>query len=198
MHLRLSSYGSKIYVCVRESWARSMRTCALALRVQVRHKYMLSTCEKPIVICVQLLMKQTGDFVMHVMAATVLSVVKAPLGELGLDQSTRKPVHRAKRARAVRSVFSGCMGSFKQARAVLPKIVVPSTKVALMRLSCALHAGTTTADLCNHLAGMAIIRRPLRSRQPAPPLFAHQLEKMALAVDEDSTSAGAEPVGGAA
>ena len=35
-------------VCVRESWARSMRTCALALRVQVRHKHMLSTCEKTI------------------------------------------------------------------------------------------------------------------------------------------------------
>ena len=42
VHLRLSSYGSQIYVCVRESWARSMRTCALALRVQVRHKYMLT------------------------------------------------------------------------------------------------------------------------------------------------------------
>ena len=104
VHLRLSSYGSQIYVCVRESWARSMRTCALALRVQVRHKYMLSTCEKPIVICVQLLMKQGGDCVMHVMAATVLSVVKAPLGELGLDPSTWKSVHRAKRERAVRSV----------------------------------------------------------------------------------------------
>ena len=65
MHLRLSSYGSQIYVCVRESWARSMRTCALALRVQVRHKCMLSTCEKPIVICVQLLMKQGGDCVMQ-------------------------------------------------------------------------------------------------------------------------------------
>ena len=81
-----------------------MRTCALALRVQVRHKYMLSTCEKPIVICVQLLMKQGGDCVMQVMAATVLSVVKAPLGELGLDPSTWKSVHRAKRERAVRSV----------------------------------------------------------------------------------------------
>ena len=151
---------------------------------------MLSTCEKPIVICVQLLMKQGGDCVMHVMAATVLSVVKAPLGELGLDPSTWKSVHRAKRERAVRSVFSGCTGSFKRARAVLPKVVVPSTNVALMRLSCALHlshAGTTTADLCNHLAGMAIIRRPLRSRQPAPPLFAHQLEKMALAVDQPSS-----------
>ena len=95
VHLRLSSYGSQIYVCVRESWARSMRTCALALRVQVRHKCMLSTCEKP---------KQGGDCVMHVMAATVLSVVKAPLGELGLDPSTWKSVHRAKRERAVRSV----------------------------------------------------------------------------------------------
>jgi hypothetical protein len=128
VHLRLSSYGSQTYVCVRESWARSMRTCALALRVQVRYEHMLTTCEKTIVICVQLLMKQAGDYVMHVMAATVLSVVKAPLGELGLDQSTRKPVHRAKRARAVRSVFSGCMGSFKRARAVLPKVVVPSTQ----------------------------------------------------------------------
>ena len=81
-----------------------MRTCALALRVQVRHKCMLSTCEKPIVICVQLLMKQGGDCVMHVMAATVLSVVKAPLGELGLDPSTWTPVYRARRERAVRSV----------------------------------------------------------------------------------------------
>ena len=60
-----------------------MRTCALALRVQVRHKYMLSTCEKPIVICVQLLMKQGGDCVMHVMAATVLSVVKARPQKVG-------------------------------------------------------------------------------------------------------------------
>ena len=42
--------------------------------------------------------------IMHVMAATVLSVVKAPLGELGLDPSTWKSVHRAKRERAVRSV----------------------------------------------------------------------------------------------
>ena len=84
-HLRLSSYGSQIYVCVRESWARSMRTCALALRVQVRHKYMLSTCEKPIVICVRLLMKQGRDCVM---AAALLSVVMAPFRELGLDPST--------------------------------------------------------------------------------------------------------------
>jgi hypothetical protein len=162
----------------------------LALRVQVRHKCMLSTCEKPIVICVQLLMKQGGDCVMHVMAATVLSVVKAPLGELGLDPSTWKSVHRAKRERAVRSVFSGCTGSFKRARAVLPKVVVPSTKVALMRLSCALHlsrGGTTTADLCNHLAGMPTMRLPTRSRQAALPLFAHQLEKMALAVDQPSS-----------
>ena len=124
------------------------------------------------------------------MAATLLSVVRAPLRVLRLNQSTWKPVHRAKRERAVRSVFSGCTGSFKRARAVLPKVVVPSTNVALMRLSCALHlshAGTTTADLCNHLAGMAIIRRPLRSRLAAPPLFAHQLEKMALAVDQPSS-----------
>ena len=85
VHLRLSSYGSQIYVCVRESWARSMRTCALALRVQVRHKYMLSTCEKPIVICVRLLMKQGRDCVM---AAALLSVVMAPFRELGLDPST--------------------------------------------------------------------------------------------------------------
>ena len=85
MHLRLSSYGSQTYVCVRESWARSMRTCALALRVQVRHKYMLSTCEKTIVICVQLLMKQGGDCVM---AAALPSVVMAPFRELGLDPST--------------------------------------------------------------------------------------------------------------
>jgi hypothetical protein len=142
---------------------------------------------KTIVICVRLLMKQAGDCVM---TATLVSVVRAPLREFGLDPSTWKPVHRVKRARAVRSVFSGCMGSFKRARAVLPKVVVPSTNVALMRLSCALHlshAGTTTADLCNHLAGMAIIRRPLRSRQPAPPLFTHQLEKMALAVDQPSS-----------
>ena len=46
MHLRLSSYGSQIYVCVRESWARSMRTCALALRVRERNKYILMTSEK--------------------------------------------------------------------------------------------------------------------------------------------------------
>ena len=34
------------------------------------------------------------------MAATLLSMVKAPLRELGLDRSTWKPVHRAKRAEA--------------------------------------------------------------------------------------------------
>ena len=124
------------------------------------------------------------------MAATLLSVVRAPLHVLGLNQSTWKPVHRAKRERAVRSVFSGCTGSFKWARAVLPKVVVPSTNVALMRLSCALHlshAGTTSADLCNHLAGMPTMRLPTRSRQAALPLFAHQLEKMALAVDQPSS-----------
>ena len=120
----------------------------------------------------------------------MLSVVMAPFRELERDPGTWKPVHRAKRARAVSNVQSGCMGAFKWPRAVLPKVVVPSTKVALMRLSCALHlsrGGTTTADLCNHLAGMAIIRRPLRSRLAAPPLFAHQLEKMALAVDQPSS-----------
>ena len=82
------------------------------------------------------------------------------------------------------------MGAFKRARAVLLKIVVPSTKVALMRLSCALHlshAGTTTADLCNHLAGMPTMRLPTRSRQAAPPLFAQELEKMALAVNQPSS-----------
>ena len=124
------------------------------------------------------------------MAATLLSVVRAPLRVLGLNQSTWKPVHRAKRERAVRSVFSGCTGSFKRARAVLPKVVVPSTKVALMRLSCALHlsrGGTTTADLCNHLAGMPTMRPPTRSGQAAPPLFAQELEKMALAVDQPSS-----------
>ena len=124
------------------------------------------------------------------MTATLVSVVRAPLREFGLNQSTWKPVHRVKRARAVRSVFSGCMGVFKRARAALPKVVVPSTNVALMRLSCALHlshAGTTTADLCNHLAGMPTMRPPTRSRQAALPLFAHQLEKMALAVDQPSS-----------
>ena len=124
------------------------------------------------------------------MAAALLSVVMAPFRELERDPGTWKPVHRAKRERAVRSVFSGCTGSFKRARAVLPKVVVPSTKVALMRLSCALHlsrGGTTTADLCNHLAGMPTMRLPTRSRQAALPLFAHQLEKMALAVDQPSS-----------
>ena len=42
--LRLSSYG--IYVRERETWARSMRTCALALRVRERNKYILMTSEK--------------------------------------------------------------------------------------------------------------------------------------------------------
>ena len=42
--LRLSSYG--IYVRERERWARSMRTCALALRVRERNKYILMTSEK--------------------------------------------------------------------------------------------------------------------------------------------------------
>ena len=35
-----------IYVRERERWARSMRTCALALRVQQRSSYMLPTCEQ--------------------------------------------------------------------------------------------------------------------------------------------------------
>ena len=42
--LRLSSYG--IYVRERERWARSMRTCALALRVRERNTYILMTSEK--------------------------------------------------------------------------------------------------------------------------------------------------------
>ena len=42
--LRLSSYG--IYVRERERWARSMRTCALALRVRERNQYILMTSEK--------------------------------------------------------------------------------------------------------------------------------------------------------
>ena len=42
--LRLSSYG--IYVRERETWARSMRTCALALSVRERNTYILMTSEK--------------------------------------------------------------------------------------------------------------------------------------------------------
>ena len=64
----------------------------------------------------------------------MLNVVTAPALELGVEQRTWKPVHCAKRASAVRSVCAGCMGSFEGASAVLPKIVVLSTIVALIHV----------------------------------------------------------------
>ena len=166
-----------------------MRTCALALRVQVRHKYMLSTCEKPIVICVQLLMKQGGDCVMQHGGR------RAQRG----DGATRRARARSKHLKACASSEASARGQkcVFRLHGLLQTGACGPAKGCCPIHKCGADAavvctppqprGTTTADLCNHLAGMATMRRPTRSRQAAPPLFAHQLEKMALAVDQPSS-----------
>ena len=124
----------------------------------------------------------------------MLNVVTAPALELGVEQRTWKPVHCAKRASAVRNVCAGCTGSFERVRAVLPKIVVLSTIVALIHVSSPLRLAddrTTVAASCNHFAEAATKRRPPRLGQGSSPLFAHQLQKMALAIDVDRISARA-------
>ena len=124
----------------------------------------------------------------------MLSVVTAPSLELVIEQRTWKPVHCAKRASAVRNVCAGCMGSFERVRAVLPKIVVVSTIVALIHASRPLRLiddVNTLAASCTHLAE----RPPLRFGQGSSPPFAHHLQKMALAFGVDRTSASAEPDG---
>ena len=111
------------------------------------------------------------------MAAIMLNVVTAPALELGVEQRTWKPVHCAKRASAVRNVCAGCMGSFERVRAVLPKIGILSTIVAQIHVSRPLRLtdeGTTVAASCTHLAEAANSRPPLRFRQGASPLVAHQ------------------------
>ena len=132
------------------------------------------------------------------MAAVTLSAVTAPSLELGLDERSWKPVHCAKRASAVRNVCAGCMGSFERVRAVLPKIVVVSTIVALIHASRPLRLTddvNTLAASVTHLAEAATKRRPPRLGQGSSPLFAHQLHKMALAFGVDRISASAEPDG---
>ena len=69
------------------------------------------------------------------MAAIMLNVVTAPALELGVEQRSWKPVHQAKRAGAVKEVCGGYQGSFVPPRAVLPKIGILSTIVALIHAS---------------------------------------------------------------
>ena len=90
------------------------------------------------------------------------------------------------------------MGSFERVRAVLPKIVVVSTIVALIHASRPLRLTddvNTLAALVTHLAEAATKRRPPRLWQGSSRLFAHQLHKMALAFGVDRISASAEPDG---
>ena len=132
--------------------------------------------------------------------SSTLSAVTAPSLELGLDERSWKPVHCAKRASAVRDMCGGCMGSFEPARAVLLEIVVLSTLYALIHASYTLRLAddvNTLAASVTHLAEAAISRPPLRFGQGASRLFAHQLQKMALAFDVDRISASAEPDGAA-
>ena len=164
-----------------------MRTCALALRVRERNKYILMTSEK-IYSNLSSIADEAGRRLCH----------GSHLAQRGEGATPR--------ARAQSKHLETCASS--EARACGQKCVFRLHGLLQMgacgpaKGCCPIHKcgadaavmctppqprGNDQADLCNHLAGMPTMRPPTRSRQAALPLFAHLLEKMALAVDQPSS-----------
>ena len=186
--MRLSSYG--IYVRERERWARSMRTCALALRVRERNKYILMTSEK-IYSNLSSIADEAGTRLSHgghlaQHGDGAIPRARARFKHLGACVSSEARACGQKRVTRLHGrLQTGACGPAKGCCPIHKcgaDAAVVCTPPQPRRND---HGGPL--DLCNHLAGMAIIRPPTRSRQAAPPLFAHQLEKMALAVDQPSS-----------